>query len=145
MSENKRFLRLLGCSLLWGTVVVPLTSAVLTVALTTNGNSFGHQFGAILPWVFVLTAVPGAVLTFLGAVWISWVATATHRTRDLAVHGLLTGAVLSLPFFIFGLLGTGQGHGGELFNFLWLTLFIGAANGVAYALIFRRTLFGVAA
>ena len=142
--SKKRFLPLLGCSLLWGALVIPLSSAALQVALETHRDSFGREFLAILPWAFVLLALPGTVLSFLGGVWIESVGAATHRTIDLATHGLLAGALLSLPFFIFGLLGTAKGSGNEVVSFFLLTLVFGAANGVAYALVFRRTLFGLA-
>ncbi len=131
-------MRLLVCSVMWGGLVVPLTSAALLVALGTNRDGVGREFVALVPWTFLFTVVPGTLLSVLGGVWLGAVGVSSRRSVHLAIHGICAGAVLSLPFCIFGLLGSGHGTGGDVGGFVLFTLLVGAANGLAYSLVFRR-------
>ena len=138
MTKNERFTRLLVCSVIWGALVVPLTSAALLVALDSHRDSVDSELRAVLPWSFLFEAVPATLLSVLGGVWLGAVGVNTRRSVHLAMHGLCAGAVLSFPFCIFGLLGSGHGTGGDVGSFVLFTVLVGAANGLAYALVFRR-------
>lgn len=138
MSKNERFFLLLGSSVLWGALVVPSTTAGMLAVIGAHTAHFGEEFGALLPWVFLFTAVPAVLLSTFGGFWLGAVGATCVNWYRLAGHGLLAGAVLSLPFSVFGLIGSATGGAGSVWRFLLTSTVIGAANGLAYALVFQR-------
>jgi hypothetical protein len=140
MSKNERFLSVMASSVVWGALVVPMSTTAMLVLVGKKITNFGGSFSALLPWVFLSTTVPAVLLSVFGGFWLGAVGATCVSSLRLAAHGLMIGALLSLPYSVFGLMGAANSAAESLWPFLWGSTIVGAVNGTSYAMTFRRLL-----
>ncbi len=115
---------------------------VLITLLLRIGDKTTHaldQFGQTLFWVFLFTALPSVLLSLSGAIWLAIIARRCSSIVRLIGHGLITGAVLAIPFVMFVVVVDSTRTPLSM-RALMLFLGIGALSGATYAGLFHSVL-----